>query len=118
MKFKIYILVFFVFGFSSLYSQTTKGVDYKIAKNHIRSNASISIYPNPVADYFRINSSTELAKIEIYNMIGKRVKVLQNNSSGLFDVSDLRNGIYLVRVFSKNGKALKVLRLGINTESP
>ena len=89
-----------------------------MAKTHIRSNAGISIYPNPVADYFKINSNIEVTKIEIYNLIGKRVKVLQNNSSGLFDVSDLRNGIYLVRVFGKSGKALKVLRLGINTESP
>jgi len=118
MKFRIYILVFIVFGFSSLYSQSTKGVNYKISKTHIRSNTGISIYPNPVTDYFKINSSAELAKIEIYNLIGKRVKVLQNNSSGLFDVSDLRNGIYLVRVFGKRGKALKVLRLSINTESP
>ena len=118
MKFKIYILVFFIFGFSSLYSQSTKGVNNKITKTHISSNTGISIYPNPVADYFKINSSVAITKLEIYNLIGKRVKVLLNNSSGLFDASDLRNGIYLVRVFGKNGKTLKVLRLGINTESP
>ncbi len=103
-------------GFSFLYSQSAKEIELKPEKDHFSN--SISIYPNPVADYFKIDSKLIIKKIEIYNIIGKRIKTLTNDNGGLFDVSDLRNGIYLLRAFSQYGKVLKVLRLSINNESP
>ena len=118
MKLKIYILLFFIFGASFVYAQSSKSRDIKIVKNHIPSSHGIRIYPNPVADYFKIDSRVSIRKIEIYNLIGKRVKSQDNDRADIFDASDLRNGMYLVRIFDQKGKVLKVLRLGVNNESP
>ncbi len=119
MKLRIYILLFFVFGISFVYAQSSKSGDIKIVKNHISGNHnSIRIYPNPVMDFYKIDSKVTIGKIEIYNLIGKRVKTQNNDRDGVFDTSGLRNGMYLVRIFDQKGKVLKVLRLGVNNESP
>ncbi len=118
MKLRIYILLIFIFGASFVYAQNSKSRDIKIVKNHIPSSHGIRIYPNPVANFFKIDSKVTIGKIEIYNLIGKKVKSQNNDSGDIFDASDLRNGMYLVRIFDKKGKVLKVLRLGVNNESP
>ena len=118
MKLRIYILLFFIFGASFVYAQNSKSGDVKIVKNHIPSSHGIRIYPNPVTDYFKIDSKVTIGKIEIYNLIGKKVKSQNNDRGDIFDASNLRNGMYLVRIYSQKGKVLRVLRLGVNNESP
>ena len=81
-------------------------------------NTNISIFPNPTTDYFKISTDLSISKIEIYNIIGKKIKTLKNTNSNTFAVSDLRNGIYLVRIFNSKNKVLKVIRLGINNQRP
>ena len=117
MKLKIYIFLFFIFSFGFVYAQSYHPT-VKIEKTSSRKTSGISIYPNPTVDYFFINSDIEIGKIEIYNIIGKKIKTLENTNSNTFDVSDLRVGIYLVRILDTHNKSLKVIRLGLNARQP
>jgi Secretion system C-terminal sorting domain len=75
--------------------------------------SNIRIAPNPVQDIFSLIDDNELVEeISIYNLIGRQMKVYRSVESGQrFNIGDLPDGIYLVRLFSRNGNTLKTLRL-------
>jgi serine protease AprX len=66
----------------------------------IKSENSFSIYPNPSNGYITISATKSIELIEIYSMQGKLVKEikLNNGNSVLLNCSDLKKGIYVVRV--------------------
>jgi Secretion system C-terminal sorting domain len=84
-------------------STATKEVD----KSNLR------IAPNPVQDFFTIMDETEIVEeISIYNMIGRQMKNFKSVGSGQkINISDFPDGIYLIRLLSKNGNTLKTLRI-------
>ncbi len=61
----------------------------------------ISIYPNPAQNELHIQSNSPIDIIQVFNLLGQQV--LESNATTL-DVSNLTEGIYLVKVYS-NGKA-------------
>ena len=64
----------------------------------IKTKNNLTLYPNPAKDYIFIQSEVPVEKIEVYNQSG--VCVLKNNNpTETFDVSDLSNGFYLVRIY-------------------
>ena len=69
------------------------------------------ISPNPATNYFTISNDDEIGKVEVYDIIGAKVKVFDRRSTSIFEVSDLPTGMYLVRTFDKNAKMLSTLRL-------
>jgi len=82
-------------------------------------NCSFSLFPNPVKQLININYNLTLPayiSAEIYDLAGKPVKVLfskEYHPSGIYncsyDLSDLRNGLYILR-FAENNK-METLRL-------
>ncbi len=66
----------------------------KISKNQL------SIYPNPVTDFIQIDA-TQYTKANIYNVNGQLV--LQAGSSNRIDVSQLSNGLYIIKATDKAG---------------
>lgn len=76
------------------------------------SENNFSLSPNPVEDAFFLTGNTAaVGKVVLYNIIGKVVRSYNANGSTSFDVSDLTDGIYLVRLEDRSGRALKTLRL-------
>ncbi len=63
------------------------------------------IYPNPVSDYLKIESSSPIDVITFYNMQGKIMKQLQGVTSKTIsiDISALEGGLYLMQVQEQNG---------------
>ncbi|MBP7398125.1 MAG: T9SS type A sorting domain-containing protein [Chitinophagales bacterium] len=60
-------------------------------------NSNAILFPNPVGDYLKLNSSVEL--IQIFNVSGKMV--LQSSAeTGKVDVSDLASGTYFIKIIS------------------
>lgn len=70
---------------------------------------SVALYPNPASGEFRLNIETSV--VEIYSVTGQLVKSFRNNTQGQsFNISDLSNGIYLVKVTdSENHESTKKL---------
>lgn len=84
--------------------------DFSTSTGDLNIN-TISIYPNPTLDYFHISANSQISKIDVYNIVGKRVKSFNHNANATYDVTDIRNGLYVVRLLDKNGRQVKSMRL-------
>lgn len=66
--------------------------------------ANLSVYPNPTNKIVHISSKNTISKIQLFNIIGKKVletKTLINNT---LDVSILNKGVYFLKVYSTENK--------------
>ena len=81
------------------------GNDFKLDES---INQSL-IYPNPVADKFRLN--TNVTNLFVYDAYGKLVKS-HNNPSKEIDISFLSDGVYMIRLVDENSQnsIIKILK--------
>lgn len=70
-------------------------------------NNSVSIYPNPANDFFRINSERNIDSVKIYNLLG--VLHFEYEKSELYSILGLPSGIYLVTIEYHGRKETKKL---------
>ena len=61
----------------------------------------INVYPNPAKDRV-IVEGIEAAEVQVYNTLGQLVKTVQDTNE--INVSDLMEGIYLLRIADADGK--------------
>lgn len=77
------------------------------------SNSDFSIYPNPVHTSFKTNKA--ISNLQIFDITGKLVKTFEGDftSENTYDISDLTNSIYLVKIENSNGQTLtsKLIKL-------
>lgn len=74
------------------------------------NSSSLSVYPNPVQDLLRIETlKDEKTRVTIFKLDGtiirKQVLISGNN---IIDVSNLKNGFYLIRVNESTTKFIKL----------
>lgn len=60
----------------------------------------INIFPNPTTTYFNIESKNQVEKIDIYDILGKKVKSFNQQEN--YNINHLKKGIYFVNVYSEN----------------
>jgi endonuclease I len=66
----------------------------------------LKMFPNPAKDKINISlAENNEIKIEIYNLLGKRILIREINKYASIDVSSLKSGLYLVR-FTENEKMI------------
>lgn len=91
--------------------------EYRIYGNKVANLAiedfekgnTVSLYPNPVSNYFTLNIAT--TKVQVYAISGQLVKSFANgNTDSQFNVSDLEMGLYVVKALDENGKT-QVMKL-------
>lgn len=65
---------------------------------------SMSIYPNPVRDelFFEL-AGPQITELVILDYAGRIVKSITNNSVNSIDVSDLKQGVYILKISTENG---------------
>ena len=68
------------------------------------TNNTISLYPNPAQEVLNISSSNSITKIEVYDLLGK--KVASNNNASNVNVAALGKGAYIVKVVQENGSVV------------
>ncbi len=71
---------------------------------------SFKLSPNPANDFITLESENNIDSIEIFDVIGKKVKSDQN-LTGVFhniDISNLNSGVYIVKVNNSNSLKLVV----------
>lgn len=73
--------------------------------------ADLKLYPNPTSDYFRLNNTSSVSKLQIYNIVGNAVREFYVSGNESYPVADLPQGMYLVRMYDKNNQVLKTVRL-------
>ena len=69
---------------------------------------SVRFYPNPAGNYLTIDSDITLTKVEIFSILGKKIKELNKDFKSI-PIDDLSKGVYIVRLQSENGLATKKL---------
>jgi 1,4-alpha-glucan branching enzyme len=71
---------------------------------------TVSVYPNPVSNYFTLNGVA--VKVEIYTISGQLVKSFTTNGNPdfQFGISDLELGLYIVKATDANNKT-QVMKL-------
>ena len=74
-----------------------------VDENEVR----FGIYPNPVNDYLYINTNHDVKEIHIYNMLGVTVYKTTKHNGNSINVSELNNGMYLMKVITENGQSVK-----------
>ncbi len=76
-----------------------------------KNNQEINIYPNPAQNIVNIeiiSQKTKYFNIEIYTIQGKLIFMKQYKTSPLsIDISDLSNGIYMLKIKDENGNVIK-----------
>ena len=89
-------------GYARIYDYTTL-----LSKTEFTLNDSFKMYPNPSNSFFELSGDSAIEKIEVYSMQGQIVKTFKNEKQ--YNVSDLSNGIYLLKIKAENGFASKTL---------
>ena len=75
-------------------------IDYK------KLASSIKGYPNPVTDILVIDSKIPVDKVEIYSILGNKVKEFNSNFNAI-PVHDISAGLYIVKIKSDNNTVSK-----------
>ena len=71
---------------------------------------AFSFYPNPVKDHLHLESpQSELQMLQIFDMSGKQVLESDLVGQEAIDVSQLKSGVYLLQVETREGKATRKL---------
>ncbi|MDE6112118.1 MAG: T9SS type A sorting domain-containing protein, partial [Bacteroidales bacterium] len=88
-------------------------IQHSSASNEKNKDAyaqTISVYPLPATDNVTVVALDPIQKVEIYNMAGALVKVVNMNENVLdIDVTSFVPGTYIAKVTTKNGVASKKL---------
>jgi len=74
--------------------------------NEILLEDDIQIFPNPTKNIFHIRGEN-ISEIEILNLTG--TLILKNKSTTRIDMSDFKNGVYLVKFKTNSGTIVKKL---------
>ncbi len=82
---------------------------YAQGKTNIRKDSIaekvFKFYPNPVEDELFVLGTHKIKSIEFIDVLGKQVAIYYFNKSIIrIDVSQLKSGIYLMRVIDKNNR--------------
>jgi pectate lyase len=68
----------------------------------------LKLYPNPVFKNLNISSNGNIDKVEIYDMLGKKVKSIGNTLESI-DLSQLSKGSYLIKVYLEQDVLNKII---------
>ncbi|MEN8187961.1 MAG: T9SS type A sorting domain-containing protein, partial [Bacteroidota bacterium] len=82
--------------------QSLLGIDDEILSE------GLNLYPNPVTNMLTINSKLSLEKIEVYSVLGQKVKEVNSNLKSI-STDNLSRGIYFIKIYSEKGKAFRKL---------
>ena len=66
----------------------------------------IAVYPNPTSDEIFIQSELKIEKVEVYSLIGTLL-ISKNDFSVKISVSTLSQGVYLLKVYTDKGVAVR-----------
>jgi hypothetical protein len=96
-------IMYFSFGEYKLEPRDTNDVvaSPTISLNEISNKLNLSVFPNPVSSFFNIEGVSK-GTAEIMNAEGKIIRSISLNNLSIIDVSELSNGIYIIKVISEN----------------
>jgi len=76
----------------------------------VKNSNGIKVYPNPARDFVNIASDKKISSIEIFSLTGQLIKTVDKDSKQV-DISELKRGIYLLRLKSEGSdQSFKIIK--------
>ena len=82
-----------------------------LSRTNFDALGQVKLHPNPSSNYFNLNVNTN--KVQVFSITGQLVKAFSKKSKeNQFEISDLKNGVYLVKVTDENNstKSFKLIK--------
>ena len=73
--------------------------------------SSLKVFPNPTSQFFMLNNPGSAKKIEVINVVGRKVKSFDVIRGSQYDISELQDGYYIIKMTDARGKMLRSVRL-------
>ncbi|MBR9914440.1 MAG: T9SS type A sorting domain-containing protein [Algicola sp.] len=95
--------------FDNLYFSVNPGTNLSVTDVELNN---MTVYPNPSENHWILNSNSILSSIEIYDVLGKQVLLINPSSTMVeIDASTLKTGLYFAKIRSANGgRTLKLIK--------
>ena len=68
-------------------------------------NLKIAVFPNPSKGQFTIETEAVLKKVQVYDVVGKEMKLIKKNS-GNYEIYNPKVGIYFLKIETENGYSI------------
>jgi hypothetical protein len=85
---------------------TIRVIRESVGIEEIGISEEINVYPNPTQDVLYITSDLRINQIDIHDANGKMIKQIINPAPSI-SIAELANGVYLLRIQTENGIAIK-----------
>ena len=83
-------------------------VDTKAAVQQIAQETPLNVFPNPARERINVSCGEEMRSIALFNTAGQRVRQMEPcGSEAQIPLSGLPRGLYLLRVQTANGRAVR-----------
>ncbi len=83
----------------------------KILSNKDVKNIYAKVYPNPAVDRFTVDFNTGLTRIELYNILGRKISSFTAVQNRSYDISEYPDGLYMLKLIGPNNQVLRTIRL-------
>ncbi len=87
-------------SFAGLTGTTSYSFSTLDIEENVITDQQVSVYPNPTSEYINISSALELTKVEMFDLLGKRV--LDTLETSQIEIGHLPTGVYLAKVHAGN----------------
>lgn len=112
---QIILLTFFSFFTVALFAQSEKsciGCGTYFSESSAVAKTAVSVFPNPATEYIAINDESDrVTKVEVYNLTGRQMKSFVAAKGEKYNVFDLADGVYFVRLLDKNNRIVTTQRI-------
>jgi len=102
--------IFFDFNFPIVTNTTSTIVELPSTSRDLNDEIKVEVYPNPVLDILRVQSSSLIKKLTLIPVTTNEVVLvsdLADQRETTIDVSDISPGVYLLKLETADGVALK-----------
>lgn len=82
----------------------TSSTDFATVEN-------INVFPNPTTEFFQLSETEGVSRVSLHNLLGKHVRDYRVVDNGRYNVTDLKNGLYVVNLFDDRNKIVRSVRL-------
>lgn len=96
-------------------SHTNVTNNYASLAHEQPTEAAYVLYPNPTVSFFAIDEESladgKVSLVNVYNLVGQRVRSFSVEKEQRFNIADLQEGLYLVQLLDSKGKPIVTRRL-------
>lgn len=111
----IHVIVLFLLFTTAISAQSNTPAIGNPALEQNKIIEEIKVFPNPAIDYIQISTGAAIIKkIVITNIFGKEVKVFQHYNNAQHDISELKPGLYIIRMLDEKNKIMRSLKFNKN----